>query len=205
MNQDRLELKSSQKGFFSEYFLSALAFVGFLLLAFWLSDYINSVYTALGVSSFHEFNNLPYSVRSNYELLVVAYGGMYFSYLLDGIIAVTNLCTAFYRSKEVNIFEKNKEGFWNTVSREVPTFPFGKTTQNALFDRIIGISVEQPGLAAWFDTGTLKVSTIVFTNADSKEKLWVIPAVKEPHRLKEELEKSMRGHEGLMVNVLPVS
>lgn len=199
---ERLELKSTQKGFFSEYLLSALGFIALLLIAFWLSDYINFVYAQLGVSSLRGFNALPYDLWRNYDdQIFLAYGGMYMSYLLNGIIAVTNLFTAFYRSKEVSTFEKNKNGYWSVVGKEVPTFPFGKTTQNAIFDRIIGISVEQPGLASWFDTGTLKVSTIVFTNADSKEKLWTIPAVKEPYRLKEELEKSMRQHEGLLVKI----
>lgn len=203
---EQLELKSTQKGFFSEYLLSAIGFVALLLLAFWLSDYINSVYDELGVSSFTEFDALSINLTKTYEFLVpLSYGGMYLSYITDGFIALTNLFTAFYRSKEVNTFSRDKNGYWNNILRHTPTFPFGKTTQHAAFDRIIGISVEQPGLTSWFDTGTLKVSTIVFTNADSKEKLWTIPAVKEPYQLKEEIEKSMRGHDGVLVKVLSQS
>ena len=201
---ERIVLQSTQKGFVSQYFWGFLWALSFLLFASWCSGYIESIYTTLGVNSWSEFSNLSWYKKSDYWMVSFPFLhiGMYISYIIIGIIALVNLYTSVYSAKEVNTFSKNEGDYWGKVFAETYDFPFGKTTEQAVFDRIIKIAVEQPSVSRILNTGTLRITMITFTNADSKEQKWTIPAIKRPYERKTELEAALLGHEGLVVKLL---
>lgn len=201
----RITLPATQKGYFSQYFCGLLWLLAFMSAASWCSGYIDYIYKTLGVDSFSKFNDLAFYTRNKYWMIStppLLHFGMYMSYIVAGIIVLVNLYTAVYSTREINTFSKSEGGCWDKVFSETYDFPFSKTTKQAVFDRITDIAVEQSSVSRILNTGTLRVKMITFTNADSKEKEWSVPAVKNPYGRKTELETALLGHEGLKVRLL---
>lgn len=200
---EKIVLPSTQKGFVSGYFWSLLWFLALMWAASLFSGHIELIYIKLGISSFGEFGDLSYSTKRGYRMMhpPLLHAGMYVSYIIAGIIVLVNSYMFVYSTREANTIFKEGD-HWGKVLGETYGFPFSRDTKQAVFDRIVDITVEQPSISRILNTGTLKVKMITFTNADSNEQEWTIPAIKSPHERKAELEAALLGHEGLKVKFL---
>lgn len=178
--KNKIVLESSQKGFVSQYFWSIiwLCFLGGL---------------ALWVSGFKESAD-----DISFPLLHIC---MYILYIIMGIIILCTFHTLLYGSREINTFSQNEEGHCYLLSGVTYGFPFSRNLNQVFFDRIIQVDVRQESISRILDTGSLSITMVTFTNADSKNRSWTIPAIKEPYKRKVEIEKTLMGHEGLRVKI----
>lgn len=202
---EKIVLPSTQEGFVSQYFWSLLWSLLFLWAALWCLGYIESIYTILDIDSWDRFRGLSRSKKNDYWMIYpfpFLYIGMYISYIIAGIIALANLYAFVYSAKEITTFLKSDDDYWDKVFAEAHGFPFSKTTIQTMFDRIVDIEIEQSSIDRILNTGTLRITMIIFTNADSREQEWIIPAIKRPYERKAELETALLGHEGLVVKLL---
>lgn len=202
---EKITLPATQKGYFSQYFWGLFWFLMFIGTALWFSGYIDYIYKTLNIDSLKGFDELSYSTKNKYEMMYpfpFLHLGMFVSYFISASIVLVNLYTAIYGAREISTFAKGEDGYWGKLFNETYAFPFSKTTKQVVFDRIIGIEVKQSSVCRILNTGTLAVRMITFTNADSKEEKWSIPAIKKPYERKAEIEAFLLSHEGLKVKLL---
>ena len=177
---DNIILKSTQKGYFSQY-----CWTLFWLAALWiLADYTTDFRKTIG----------KYDIPWPHIVL-------YVSYIIMAIIFVSNLYTFFYESREVNTFFKNKDGLLNKLICESYGFPFSTQRDEITFDIVTQIQISQGSIDRILDTGSITLTMITFTNADSQEYEKTIPAIENPYERKLDLESALSVQEGLKVKV----
>lgn len=181
---DKIVLPSTQNGYLSRYFWSCV-WLALLLAGTWYAEYVA---------------NYPGRYYDDVEY-VFAKLGKYLAFGVGGVVWLTILHNMAYGAREVNTFFKNASGYVNRLTREAYGFPLSKTTQDVVFDRITDIAVEQSAIGFLTNTGTLAVKLVTFTNADSKEQTRWIPAIKDPHQRKAELQEALLCHDGLEATV----
>lgn len=201
--EDKIVLPSTQRGFMSRYFWSLIWLAIFVGLAIWFSSQIESIYAAENVRSWKEF--FRGGARWDYDSMHPIpwlHMGMYLSWLIAGIIFLYILCTGLYSARAVNTFHKNAEGYWHKLVCESYGFPFGKKTFQTVFDRVIKIELTQSGIDRLFNTGSLEIEMVTFTNATAETTFQTIPAIKNPYQKRTDLEAALLNHEGLKVKLI---
>lgn len=177
---DPIILKSTQKGYFSKYGQNL-----FWLVVLWiLADYTADFRKTIG----------RYDVPWPHFI-------MYVSYIIMAIIFISSLYTFFYKSREVNTFFKNKDGFLNKLVCESYGFPFSIQRDEMTFDKVTQIQIFQGSIDRLVDSGSIIITMVTFTNADSQEYGIIIPAIENPYQRKLDLESALSVQEGLKVKI----
>jgi len=175
---DKIILNSTQKGFCSQYLWATIWFIALWVFARWVIKFRESL----------SICDLPWPQACAYLSVAVMI-----------IIVIGSAHTMIYESREVNTLFKNEEGYWGKILCVKYGFPFSKATSQVIFDRIVSIGIEQGSLDRILNTGSLEITMITFTNANSRKKSWTMPAIKNPYDRKVELEEALMKHEGLRV------
>ncbi|NTU74251.1 PH domain-containing protein [Candidatus Roizmanbacteria bacterium] len=171
-------LESTNKGFVSMHFWAIVWVAIFWIFKCWCEGYVASI----------GMYDLPWPVL-----------GIYVSYGVMGLILIINAYMVIYAAREVNIFRHGENGFLEKIICCSYGFPFSKNTNEVIFNRVIEIEVVQGSLDRLLDTGNLNLKLTIFTNADSEETNWIVSAIKHPYIRKEEIERSLAKHEGLLI------
>lgn len=191
---NKIELPSTQKGFASMYFWSAVWILILASAGWWALNYINGIYAETGVNSFSRLYG------DDEVKALFLYVGLGVISIVAGFIVV--MCVgAFYVARSRNILYKNKGGYWHKIEEENYQFPFGKEVKQAAFDRIIEIEVQQTGIGRLVNTGDLHLKMVTFMSGETDEWYWTIPAVENPNERKKEIEAGMLDHEGLKISL----
>ena len=217
MEEYRLGLRSSHKGFISQYFWSLLwVFVLFLAID-WSGHRIYSVYNEVNelyslrdpIESFQDFERIGSSGKDNkywyMSPVPLLHIGILVSYLIVGFILLGNVMTVLYSTRKIIKLSLNKEGNWRKAVTETYHFPFSKQTELVIFDRITEINVNQTGIDRLFNTGSLDMETVTFTNAGTDKQTLYIRAVSNPFDLKNDLESGVPAHQGVVVRLVKES
>ena len=166
---DRIKLQSTLQGFGSTIFWSIVWAVVLLLVASALSSHIDAA-------------DLQKAWWDQSHDESAFFAGIVMSVLrwAVGFIAVCTLYCVFYGVREENVFSRNQEGNWSRVTCTTYGFPFSRDVRELVFDRIIDIAVNQSSIDRLLNTGTVQITMVTFTNADSKQRNWLFPAIKDP-------------------------
>lgn len=152
-----IELRSTHRGFASQYFWSV----------FWIV-----VLTIVNASIL-----VPHAQSEEWakwyrvqDSVLLAGIGMWIVYAVVVVIALNTLHTALYRARERNVLTSDAAG--NVLGKLTCTtydFPFSRDIAEVAFDRIIWIIVSQSSIDRLCGTGTLRVRLVTYTNAEASE------------------------------------
>lgn len=181
-----LVLRSSRRGFLSTYFWSVL----WIVVLYYLNSWIDSRLETVG-----EFDReLPFL----YIGLAVTYGLMV-------IIALTALWHLIYAPLMVHTFYKDGEKWWKRLQEVTYDFPFSMKYEQIFFDRIVEASVTQASIDRLLDTGTIKITTIAFTNGEAHKNTRSIPGIHDPFGMLAEILVGMPINTGTGVRLRPAT
>jgi hypothetical protein len=175
-----LRIPSTQRGYWPEHFRALGIIAVVIVVARFVDQYASKVHANASLR--------PYQFR--YE---TDYSGAVLEWLpwvtaaIIGYILLERLYRVIYSVREVSTFIKNSEGRWGEVRGVVYRFPANKTQQKKYFDRIIDVTVYQTMLDRVFGVGTLEVEIVTYTNLESEEVSWTMPAVKDPHEWEKQI------------------
>jgi hypothetical protein len=180
-----LKLPSTLLGHASTIFWAFVWIMIFLIVGDWLS----------GIA----YDRADYSE----DTTLFAYIAYCFAVGIAGIILIGAFFKVLYGMLEVSTFYKDKEGHWGKLVGTCYGFPFSKSTEEWVFDRIVKVTIEQSSVDRIFGTGTLKITMVIFTNADAEKTKWYIPAIKHVHDAKEQIMAALPNHEGVRIQMQP--
>lgn len=204
--ENTLVLNSTRKGFLNLCFWSLISIIALWFFASWCSDIIEAVYEAENVTSYSEFSALDYAVKEKYDAIYptsIVHVGMGLAWIGIITLFLVNLYAMMYLAREKNTLYFNEDGFLNTIVKDRYILPCGAEKVEVNLDRIIQVDVEQRGLNRFLNTGKLRLRLITYTNADSQETWWDVPAVEKPFSKKEKIMSASRDHEGLTIKPEP--
>lgn len=178
-----LTLRSSYRAHLSTYFWLVVWAAAFYGLNQWLAYYL--------------LNN-DWGPFDNREVFVPA--GYWVSWVAFGVIVLSFLYYVIYSPLRSYGFVGGGKG-WERGTVVTYSFPFSKNVEEVFFDRIVSVEVFQSSIDRIFDTGTLNLKLVVFTNGEAKEVEWSVVAIENPFNIKSKILAGSPKHEGVDVNV----
>lgn len=109
------------------------------------------------------------------------------------------LTTAVYSPTKIITLHLNDKDEVIKIVETYKKFINKQYRNEVVCDRILSMEVYIPTLGPIFNTGTLTIKSVVFTNADYKKETFVIEGVEFPEKTKDKIMQTSPGHEGLKV------
>jgi len=177
-------LPSTNKGYISMHVWSIIWSTVLLRVAAWLVTYIDKTRDAGGYLSVER--------EFAFIAMIVLCG-------IVVIILICNIVAAIYSARNVVVLSHGNDGFLEKLVVTSYGFPFSINKKQISFNRIVGIEVTQSSIGRILNNGDLALELVTFTNAQTLEESCEISAINDPHGIKSLIEKSLLGHEGLMI------
>lgn len=180
---DTFVLRSMYKGCISRYFWCIAWAVTTLFGYRWASAFIQTFEYRMD----RDFCNVILAVVS----------------IIAAIVTVMVFVNAlFYLPRQVNTFHTGENNLWKKVTETSFGFPFGMTVSETYFDRIIRVRVDQSSMFdRIFNTESLYIKMVTFTNGEVVEEERTIPAVESPFESQKKILESLPGHTGIEVRL----
>ncbi len=172
-------LRSMNKGYISMHLWSGIWSIMFVYIAEWLAD--------IG------------DVTENADVFFFSAAGLYILCAAVAITLILNLHAAAYGARDVVILSHGNDGFLEKLMITSYGFPFSVNKKQVSFNRIVEIEVDQSSIDRTINMGSLSLKLVTFTNAQAIEESITIYAISNPHEMKGLIEKSLPGHEGLLI------
>lgn len=128
-------------------------------------------------------------------------------YWLGTIVAKLIMFIAILSLIELFIYGLNKkmtlllseENEIESISDEYYTFPFNHYCSEAVCSRILKISVEKEFLGTFINVGMIRITFVMFANADFKKETWHITGIEDPENWQKRIQERSPKHQGVLV------
>lgn len=112
------------------------------------------------------------------------------------LVCMIEFINTIYATKTTTVISKGD----NKITEKVWAFPCGFTETEKMFNRIIDVTVEQVGLNALLNNGSIGLKMLTYANATTVESEWTIKNIENPQKIKMDIMEGLPKHEGLTVH-----
>ena len=185
-------IKSTARGYFGNIASCLIISLVFLVIANYLSSYINGQLSEVGIDSIWETDNI---LAFDSPLPFLAYALMWVLYLIfaAGIFEVAH--NILYDAREITDLQADGKN-WSKIEKRQYRFPAARETNSAAINRVTEVLVSESTIDRLFGTGTLQLKLTVFLNATEAQIEWRIPAIENPHEVADSIRSRSLGHDG---------